>query len=92
MIDDFFAKSYKFKMQGKDEESKEMATKALRLQGSLTKTKPIEHPAPETGPKIKRGDQFARTVLRREGNIGADEVPLGKTLLQDKTMSHNFSC
>ena len=56
VIDDFFAKSYKFKMQGKDEESKEMATKALRLQGSLTKTKPIEHPPPETGPKIKRGD------------------------------------
>ena len=25
VIDDFFAKSYKFKMQGKDEESKEMA-------------------------------------------------------------------
>ena len=31
VIEDFFAKSYKFKMQGKDEESKEMATKALRL-------------------------------------------------------------
>ena len=41
VIDDFFAKSFKFKMQGKDEESKEMATKALRLQGSLTKTKPM---------------------------------------------------
>ena len=92
VIDDFFAKSYKFKMQGKDEESKEMATKALRLQGSLTKTKPIEHPPPATGPKIKRGDQFARTVYRREGNIAADDVPLGKTCLQDKTMAHNFSC
>jgi len=42
VINDFFAQSYKFKMQGKDAESKEMATKALRLQGSLTKTKPIE--------------------------------------------------
>ena len=41
VIDDFFAKAFKFKMQGKDNESKDMATKALRLQGSLTKTKPM---------------------------------------------------
>jgi len=30
-VDEFFAKAYKFKMQGKDEESKAMTTKALRL-------------------------------------------------------------
>jgi len=29
-------------MQGKDAECKDLTTKALRLQGSLTKTKPIE--------------------------------------------------
>ena len=56
VVDDFFAKSFKFKMQGKDIESKEMATKALRLQGSLTKCKPIENEVKETGIKIKRGD------------------------------------
>jgi len=30
-VDEYFAKAYKFKMQGKDEESKAMTTKALRL-------------------------------------------------------------
>ena len=40
-VENFFALSYKYKMQGKDTESKEMATKALRLQGSLTKAKPM---------------------------------------------------
>jgi hypothetical protein len=44
MVDDFFALSLKYKMQGKDEDSKAMATKALRLEGSLTKCKPIEMP------------------------------------------------
>ena len=42
VVNEFFAKAYKFKMQGKDAESKDMTTKALRLQGSLTKTKPIQ--------------------------------------------------
>ena len=40
-IDDFFAKAHKFKMQGKEAESREMASKALRLQGSLTRAKPM---------------------------------------------------
>jgi len=31
VVNEFFAKAYKFKMQGKDTESKEMTTKALRL-------------------------------------------------------------
>jgi hypothetical protein len=30
-VENFFALSYKYKMQGKDTESKDMATKALRL-------------------------------------------------------------
>jgi hypothetical protein len=30
-IDEFFQKAYKFKMQGRDAESQEMTTKALRL-------------------------------------------------------------
>jgi hypothetical protein len=46
VVNQFFAKAYKFKMQGKDNESKDMTTKALRLQGSLTKTKPIQ-PVPK---------------------------------------------
>lgn len=40
-IDDFFAKAHKLKMQGKEAESREMASKALRLQGSLTRAKPM---------------------------------------------------
>ena len=31
IVNEFFALSYKYKMQGKDNESKDMATKALRL-------------------------------------------------------------
>jgi hypothetical protein len=56
MVDDFFALSLKYKMQGKDEESKVMATKALRLEGSLTKCKPIERPNKGDGGLPKRGD------------------------------------
>ena len=39
-IDEFFAKAHKLKMQGKEAESHEMASKALRLQGSQTRAKP----------------------------------------------------
>ena len=46
-IDDFFAKAHKFKMQGKEAESRDMASKALRLQGSLTRAKPIELETPQ---------------------------------------------
>lgn len=31
VVNDYFTKAYKFKMQGKDAESKDMTTKALRL-------------------------------------------------------------
>ena len=44
VVAEYFALSLKYKMQGKAEESKEMATKALRLEGSLTKCKPIDLP------------------------------------------------
>ena len=43
-VDKFYSLSFKYRMQGKLEESKKMATKALRLEGSLTKCKPIEIP------------------------------------------------
>ena len=56
MVSDFFALSLKYKMQGKDEDSKAMATKALRLEGSLTKCKPVEKPQPKGDGLAKRGD------------------------------------
>ena len=56
MVDDFFALSLKYKMQGKDEQSKEMATKALRLEGSLTKCKAIELTSKVDKGMPKRGD------------------------------------
>lgn len=55
-VDDFFALSLKYKMQGKDEDSKVMATKALRLEGSLTKCKPIDIPVVDNSGLPKRGD------------------------------------
>jgi len=88
-VNEFFAKAYKFKMQGKDAEYKDMTTKALRLQGSLTKTKPIE-PEPKKKNELPcRDDTFARTVLRREGNVHPDEDP-ALIKLQDKTVSFKF--
>ena len=62
-------------MQGKDTESKDMATKALRLQGSLTKTKPIEISSTKDEINVKRGDTYHRTVLRRVDNVHPDDVP-----------------
>ena len=41
LVEQFFKQSYKFKMQGNDKDSKEYAARALRLQGSQTKTKPM---------------------------------------------------
>jgi hypothetical protein len=40
-VENFFKLSYKFRMQGNDKDSKEYAARALRLQGSLTKAKPM---------------------------------------------------
>ena len=56
MVDDFFALSLKYKMQGKKDESNAMATKALRLEGSLTKCKPIDIAIKKDDGLPKRGD------------------------------------
>lgn len=90
-IDEFFAMAHKLKMQGKEAESREMASKALRLQGSLTRAKPIENKTPNTQPKNKRGDVFFRKVLRREGNVALDDA-LDNTKTLDKTVNHKFGC
>jgi hypothetical protein len=90
VINEFFAKAYKYKMQGKDAEYKDMTTKALRLQGSLTKTKPIQ-PEPKKGNDLPpRTDTFARVVLRREGNVGPDVDPENTKVL-DKTCRYTFA-
>ena len=89
-IDDFFAKAHKFKMQGKESESREMASKALRLQGSLTRAKPIEIEAPQVQNANKRGDTFFRTVLRREGNVPQEDA-LDNTKTMNRTKTHKFT-
>jgi len=66
MVDDFFALSLKYKMQGKDEDSKTMATKALRLQGSLTKCKAIDLSRKTDGGLPKRGDFLNIKKHRRQ--------------------------
>ena len=65
MVDDFFALSMKYKMQGKLDESKDMATKALRLEGSLTKCKPIEINRQKEEDLPKRGDFLNIKKFRR---------------------------
>lgn len=77
-------------MQGKDSESKEMTTKALRLQGSLTKTKPIQPEPKKQSDLPPRTDTFQRTVLRREGNVGPDVDP-DRTKTIDKTAKFEFT-
>ena len=38
----------------------------------------------------KRGDVFGRTVLRRKGNVTAEEA-VDKDCLADKTLTHKFA-
>lgn len=76
-------------MQGKDEESKTMATQALRLQGSISKTKPIVKEEIKTNTVNKRGDTYGRTVLRRKDHISVEEA-VGKNFLANKSVTHNF--
>lgn len=76
-------------MQGKEAASREMASKALRLQGSLTRAKPIEIQQANTQPPNKRGDVFFRKVYRRDGNVAMDDA-LDDTKLNDKTVTHKF--
>lgn len=69
-------------MQGKDEESKVMATQALRLEGCISKTKPIVKEDVSNEVVNIRGDTFGRTVLRRKDNISAEEA-VGKDCTLD---------
>ena len=98
VVNQYFAKAYKFKMQGKDAESKDMTTRALRLQGSLTKTKPIQPPIKHESTLPPRTDVFKRAVLRREGNVGPDDgvlavpdqqVDRGHRLANAHVLSHH---
>ncbi|CDW81373.1 leucine rich repeat family protein [Stylonychia lemnae] len=66
LVDSFFKQSQKFKMQGNDKDSKEYAARALRLQGSLTKTKPIEIEKKREEVVPKRGDFFHLKVFRKD--------------------------
>jgi len=88
MVDDFFALSLKYKMQGKDEESKAVATKALRLEGSLTKCKPIEIPSKGDGGLPKRGDFL---VIKKHRRTAQDpEALLPTDDFQDLTQTKKF--
>lgn len=64
-----------------------MTTKALRLQGSLTKTKPIQPEPKKLSDLPPRTDTFQRTVLRREGNVAPDVDP-DNTKTVDKTAKY----
>lgn len=88
MVDEFFALSLKYKMQGKDEESKEMATKALRLEGSLTKCKPIDVAKKAAEGLPKRGD-FLNIVKHRRQEQDPDAL-LPTDDFDDLTMTHKF--
>jgi len=91
IINDFFSKAYKYKMQGKEAESKEMTTKALRLQGSLTKTKPIETTKKVESNERKRGDEFTRHVHRRPEGVTPDDVIGGPDQMLNKTKTLKFA-
>ena len=88
MVDDFFSLSLKYKMQGKDEESKEMATKALRLEGSLTKCKPIDVSRKSEGGLPKRGDFLIVKVHRRVEQDPNALLPNDE--YNDLTKTHKF--
>jgi hypothetical protein len=77
-------------MQGKDIEYKDMTTKALRLQGSITKTKPIEPEQKKESLLPPRTDTFQRTVLRREGYVYPDLVEIDDVPVINRTVKHKF--
>lgn len=88
MVDDFFALSLKYKMQGKADDSKLMATKALRLEGSLTKCKPIDI-AKKTEEGIpKRGDFLIIKKHRRQEQDPDALLPTDE--FDDFTHTHKF--
>lgn len=88
MVDEFFALSLKYKMQGKQDESKEMATKALRLEGSLTKCKPIELESKKEDGIPKRGDFLIIKKHRRKEQDPDALLPSDD--FNDKTITHKF--
>lgn len=74
MINDFFARAQRAKMQGKDAEWKDMTQRALRLQGSITKTAPIEVRKQTDTKSNLRQDTFTRVVHRRKDDMHPDDV------------------
>jgi hypothetical protein len=89
MVDEFFALSLKYKMQGKEDKSKEMATKALRLEGSLTKCKPIEIAAKADKGLPKRGDFL---IIKQHRRVAQDpEALLPNDNYDDFTKTHKFN-
>lgn len=71
-VDSYFAEANKKKIQGKMDEAREEAYKALKLQGTLTKTKPIEVEKKKSGPSMRRGDVFNLKIHRKKENKKAD--------------------
>lgn len=88
LVNDFFAQAQRAKMQGKDAECKDLTTKALRLQGSLTKTKPIERNKAEDTGFSTRNDTFNVYVHRLKDGIHPDEA-FGDCK-EDRTLHHTF--
>jgi hypothetical protein len=87
-VDDFFALSLKYKMQGKLEESGKEATKALRLEGSLTKCKPIEIASHVDGGIPKRGDFL---IVKKHRRVDQDpDALLPNDNFNDMTRTHKF--
>ena len=87
-VDDFFALSLKYKMQGKTEDSKVMATKALRLEGSLTKCKPIEIASKADAGIPKRGDFL---IIKKHRRVDQDpDALLPNDNFNDMTKTHKF--
>lgn len=88
MVNDFFARAQRAKMQGKDAEWKDLTQRALRLQGSLTKTRPIEvSKQNDTGANVRQ-DTFVRHVHRRKDDMHPDDVFGDCT--DDRTLTHTF--
>jgi hypothetical protein len=87
-VDEFFALSLKYKMQGKNEDSKTMATKALRLEGSLTKCKPIEMVKKQDQGIPKRGDFL---IIKKHRRVDQNpDALLPNDNYNDLTKTHKF--
>ena len=75
-------------MQGKKEESAKMAYKALRLEGSLTKCKPIDIAKKVDEGLPKRGDFLIIKKHRRKEQDPNALLPTDE--FNDKTFTHKF--